>query len=527
MIQLSAHQVAQVMEEKRFGIRFHHKGEFLKTKYSGGICTKISNSVDADRFSYTVLMEHVKDDVGYTEIGGIYVNKGKMGGWKLVADDKDLGDFIRGFGGGDFLEFYIDNIIDNGIEPLMQMQPYVVIRPRPCLVQDKKVQPKRKFVTIQSIQKQERQKKKANEEDLNVRRKLPQGIASKDMADEENIQESNDISYEKIREMNIIENNRRIAALNLKQLSVCLSIHGEQEKGKEKFHKDSEEYCPENDSEHSSDEDDSKQTKQLQKNKVKVGPTTHSRTNIVAPNATEKEVGGSTFVQRNSSEKAKKDLVIGAHDVETDVRNTVPPSKQSCNKVLQRQGNKGIGSMAAFVALRERQKLAQIEDAQVENAQENDVDESFIVRTDDKIIETSSVNKRKRRGQTKMDIVHTRRHEERKVIMLNDNFQPVADDGKSTPELSNFLGTLVRYYVPLDIIDWRKVPDKDNMWEFVKDKYIIPEEGKPWVMRTIRDAWRVYKCRIKEKHYSFYDKDEERIQHKPKDIPIEEFKTLL
>ncbi|XP_065877304.1 uncharacterized protein [Euphorbia lathyris] len=178
--------------------------------------------------------------------------------------------------------------------------------------------------------------------------------------------------------------------------------------------------------------------------------------------------------------------------------------------------------MAAFLALRERQNLAQ-----VENAQENNVDESFMAQNEDQTIETSRAKQRKCRGQTKMDIVHTRRHEERKVIVLNDNFQPVSTDGKSTPELSNFLGTLARYYVPLDIIDWRKVPDKDNMWEFVKDKYIIPEEGKPWVMRTIRDAWRVYKSRIKEKHYSLYDNDEERIQHKPKDIPLEEFKTLL
>ncbi|WCJ37839.1 hypothetical protein M5689_018938 [Euphorbia peplus] len=86
---------------------------------------------------------------------------------------------------------------------------------------------------------------------------------------------------------------------------------------------------------------------------------------------------------------------------------------------------------------------------------------------------------------------------------------------------------LARQYVPLDVIDWRKVSDKNNMWEFVKDKYIIPEEGKPWVMHTIREAWKAYKCRIKANHYTCYDNDDERLEHKPDDIPLEEFKTLL
>ena len=47
--------------------------------------------VDPDRFSYTLLMEHVKDDLNYCEVGGIYIRNGDaIGGWKIVVNDKDL-----------------------------------------------------------------------------------------------------------------------------------------------------------------------------------------------------------------------------------------------------------------------------------------------------------------------------------------------------------------------------------------------------------------------------------------------------
>ncbi|XP_065876885.1 uncharacterized protein [Euphorbia lathyris] len=126
-----------------------------------------------------------------------------------------------------------------------------------------------------------------------------------------------------------------------------------------------------------------------------------------------------------------------------------------------------------------------------------------------------------------MDFVHARRHDERKVIMLNDHFQPVEDDDKLLPEFSNFLGTIARLYVPLNWVTWHHVPDKNDLWEFVKQKYIIPEQGKHWVMKSISSSWRVYKARIKEKHYICYDNDEERLKHRPNDIPLDEFKMLL
>lgn len=117
-------------------LRFYHKGKFQNSRYVGGEETAVM-FVDLDRFSYTVLMEHVKDDLKYTEIGGIYVSKGDMEGWKLCADDADLNELVKAAKAakvGEYLDFYIDNVVDFKIKPSKQMQPHVVMRPRQNLI---------------------------------------------------------------------------------------------------------------------------------------------------------------------------------------------------------------------------------------------------------------------------------------------------------------------------------------------------------------------------------------------------------
>lgn len=47
------------------------------------------------------------------------------------------------------------------------------------------------------------------------------------------------------------------------------------------------------------------------------------------------------------------------------------------------------------------------------------------------------------------------------------------------------------------------------------------------MLRTLRDAWKVFKSRIKKKHYRKYDNDVERLKNKPSDIPLDEFKVLI
>lgn len=112
-----------------FHAKFHHQGQFVKGKYIGGKCNTISK-VEPDIFSYTVLMELVKS-LHYTEIGGVYIKE--EFGWKLLIDDKDLFKYIGKVASGATMDFYIDNTVDKDIEPLNQMQPHVVVRPRPAV----------------------------------------------------------------------------------------------------------------------------------------------------------------------------------------------------------------------------------------------------------------------------------------------------------------------------------------------------------------------------------------------------------
>ncbi|KAL1826636.1 hypothetical protein ACET3Z_005048 [Daucus carota] len=141
--------------EEYVNLRFHHQGEFLSTTYAGGEETIIGD-VECDRFSYTVLMEYIKDDLKYSEIGGVYVYEGKPWGWKLLSNDADLSAVGQGL--NNFIDFYIDNVVDPTIEPIKQMQPHVIIRPRQGVFAAKK-QNKRVFVTTYQLQQQ--QKKKA------------------------------------------------------------------------------------------------------------------------------------------------------------------------------------------------------------------------------------------------------------------------------------------------------------------------------------------------------------------------------
>lgn len=114
-------------------LKFHHKGKFEKNGYVGGEETSVMG-VDLDMFSYTVLMEYVRDELEYTEIGGVYSWKGPMSGWKLVTNDADLCELMQIKNNGDYIDFYVDTVVDDKIEPMKQMQPHVIVRPRKNLL---------------------------------------------------------------------------------------------------------------------------------------------------------------------------------------------------------------------------------------------------------------------------------------------------------------------------------------------------------------------------------------------------------
>ncbi|KAL6558847.1 hypothetical protein OROMI_019197 [Orobanche minor] len=132
---------------------------------------------------------------------------------------------------------------------------------------------------------------------------------------------------------------------------------------------------------------------------------------------------------------------------------------------------------------------------------------------------------RKPRGKSKLTHVH--RRGEKREIKISDLGQPVDDDEHLIREFSNFLGTTVREFVSLTCRSWLEVPQKDILWQYVKDKYVISEDCYDWVMTTMRDLFRGHKSRIKRDHYYRYPTDEERLQNRPREVPLKDFKMLL
>ncbi|GKC79220.1 hypothetical protein Tco_1129994 [Tanacetum coccineum] len=89
-----------------------------------------------------------------------------------------------------------------------------------------------------------------------------------------------------------------------------------------------------------------------------------------------------------------------------------------------------------------------------------------------------------------MHNIHTQEFDICKVIICNEFGQPIRPSTKENDvveKFSRFLGTIARTssYCPLTYNSWHKVPDKDRMWEYVLEKYIVPEKAKSHVLQSI------------------------------------------
>uniref|UniRef100_A0A803MDR5 Uncharacterized protein n=1 Tax=Chenopodium quinoa TaxID=63459 RepID=A0A803MDR5_CHEQI len=74
------------------------------------------------------------------------------------------------------------------------------------------------------------------------------------------------------------------------------------------------------------------------------------------------------------------------------------------------------------------------------------------------------------RGPTMCKDVHEWTLEERKPIVLNEMGKPIGPDDKTVNTFTRFLGTLARNssLAPLNKISWHYVPDKEQIWSYVK-----------------------------------------------------------
>ncbi|KAL8252191.1 hypothetical protein R6Q59_035884 [Mikania micrantha] len=135
----------------------------------------------------------------------------------------------------------------------------------------------------------------------------------------------------------------------------------------------------------------------------------------------------------------------------------------------------------------------------------------------------SSIPESKKRGPTMLHVVHTRKVDDREVIICNEFGQPVGpvtNEKDVVERFSRFLGTIARNhsYAPLIHSSWHKVPHKDKIWE---KKYDVPDAVKKRVLMTIGHSYKVHKCRFKKQHFYQFRDDKTRWKNRSKRIPEE------
>ncbi|WOG87627.1 hypothetical protein DCAR_0206857 [Daucus carota subsp. sativus] len=443
------------------------------------------------------------------------------------------------------------------------MQPHVVMRPRPNLVAAKK-QPKRQFTTAHQLLLQQQQKNKkakllgsdqkwpqgtrksprvnklveSNDKPLTskpmtAKRKLDLSKQHEDETMGENEVESAKIilpppppltEYERQRAIRVQMNNEVLSALKLPTLAAGLVKKDKRRKSNEKAQDGSENYDPGHDALSDGSVTPPKEKKKTNNKKLLMGrrPTTGSRATTRATSAAN---------PANQDTSKKEDTCPPVPVISPDPIADLP------------QPDDGKGSMASFWAMRKRQKEeAEKEKAKKEKAQQiiekeiaaasasaskKVVEENIMPDIEEDDVEVAVPQRM--RGKTRMDKVHTRSFDKRIVIEMNDDFQPIAENDKVLSELSSFLGTLAKRCVPLTYVTWRHVPKnlRQTMWNYVKARYVIPDELESWVIETIHSSWKTYKSRTKAGHFTAYENDEMRLENRPDDIPLETFKMLL
>ncbi|XP_065853522.1 uncharacterized protein [Euphorbia lathyris] len=463
------------MKEKTFVIKFYHGGDFKNNKYVGGEVFEFPPYEDADLISFTSLMSDVKHELKYTEIGGMYVKADDKRGFKLLVNDKDVISYMEKVGDSGTLEFFIDNMVDQTSTVVKQTQPFVLVRPRklpteevPLRKSPRSKGEKCKFVTLKSIQQETSARKQAKKKELERKKELMQVEVSlvdekigdsDDVEGDANVEHEEDLphdkesiiqldnAYEQLRNENIAKNKDKIASLRMDSLSSSMrnSINQNAE---------------------------SKQGKKARKKKVTSNLNITRRTTrslALAIDAAAKK----TVKDVTTEGCARKRVAI-----ETTEEPMVEVSEGCAEKLdimhLRKKRDEGIGTMENYIALRKRQEKTpnQPQIGLVELPTEmTQIENDIIVQCESQLSHDSRAStkqpKRKFRGQTKLDAIHTRNIEERKMIMLNDVNQPIGDD-KTLSEFSNFLGTLGRQYIKFSHTNWSHVPDKEILWQFVK-----------------------------------------------------------
>ncbi|XP_020961185.1 uncharacterized protein LOC110263755 [Arachis ipaensis] len=66
-----------------------------------------------------------------------------------------------------------------------------------------------------------------------------------------------------------------------------------------------------------------------------------------------------------------------------------------------------------------------------------------------------------------------------------------------------------------------------NTVDIMQTKFILPDSGEKWVIQAIRDAWKRFKGKIKQKHFVPFDTIEDMVKNRPTQVPESQFIKLI
>ncbi|KAL8131414.1 hypothetical protein AgCh_007374 [Apium graveolens] len=72
----------------------------------------------------------------FCKIGGVYTIDDT--GWKLLTRDKELLEIVDGCENDGEIQLYVDTVVDKEVEPSVEMQPWVIVRPRKNIMKARK-----------------------------------------------------------------------------------------------------------------------------------------------------------------------------------------------------------------------------------------------------------------------------------------------------------------------------------------------------------------------------------------------------
>lgn len=162
----------------------------------------------------------------------------------------------------------------------------------------------------------------------------------------------------------------------------------------------------------------------------------------------------------------------------------------------------------------------------------------------------SCSGQKRTRGRTRGIKLFNRRPGDKLIIQFNAEGQPIGENARS---FSTLCGIVVRSpgNAPLQVKKWAEIPEqaKEKMWSHIQvngNEYfsilvilmcslfstsqefaLVDEERKKWVMQSLGKKYRDYRKALKDRYYSPWNTDGERLQHPPPDVSVDDWVWLV